>query len=199
MIISELYNIQLSTSEDNVDINSNDTIITVKVVDFNKEVVINKEINITCNLGCFIESSIMTNKIYDNNNNIKGFKATTNSEGIITVNYKPLNFGLETIFAEHKNLQFEVKGFLSRNIKTGVDVYYNNEIVVLTIHGIQIGNGGTVCTLPSEFAPIYNVDTVAFSGDRHIIVSTSGAVACKNRNGTGTGEGWECITWIKNE
>lgn len=114
MIISDLYqtNITCSTYNTTIDSGNESTTITVtvKLEDFNKNAVTGKSVNLTVDKGYF-KSVTGTNTTNYSNTTTKSVSATTKSDGIITAVYVPSDWGLCTFSANNSKIQVSVSGF----------------------------------------------------------------------------------------
>lgn len=111
MIISDLYqtNITCSTYNTTIDSGNGSTTITVtvKLEDFNKNAVSGKSVTLTVDKGYF-KSVTGTSTTNYSNTTTKSVSATTKSDGTITAVYVPSEEGLATFTANNTKIQILV-------------------------------------------------------------------------------------------
>ena len=114
MIISDLYqtNITCSTYNTTIDSGNGSTTITVtvKLEDFNKSPVTTKNVTLTVDKGYF-KSVTGTSTTNYSNTTTKSVSATTKSDGTITAVYVPSEWGLATFSANNTKIQIKSSGW----------------------------------------------------------------------------------------
>ena len=114
MIISDLYQTNITCSTYNTTIDSGDentTIkVTVKLEDFNKSPVTTKNVDLTVDKGYFKNVTGTSTTNYSNTTT-KSVSATTKSDGTISAVYVPSEWGLCTFSANNSKIQVFVSGF----------------------------------------------------------------------------------------
>jgi len=132
MIISDLYqtNITCSTYNTTIDSGNGSTTITVtvKLEDFNKNAVSGKSVTLTVDKGYF-KSVTGTSTTNYSNTTTKSVSATTKSDGTITTVYVPSEWGLATFSANNTKIQIKSSGW--KSVATGANyatLYVNEEM-----------------------------------------------------------------------
>ena len=147
MIISDLYQTNITCSNYNATIDSGDgstTItVTVKLEDFNKNAVSGKSVTLTVDKGYF-KSVTGTSTTNYSNTTTKSVSATTKSDGTITAVYVPSEWGLATFSANTTKIQIEISGWkrLYANPGGTITIYRNKDLFRLhgTDHSISLTN-----------------------------------------------------------
>ena len=130
MIISDLYQTNITCSNYNAKIDSGDgstTItVTVKLEDFNKAPVSGKNVALTVDKGYF-KSVTGTSTTNYSNTTTKSVSATTKSDGTISAVYVPSEWGLATFSANNVNSQIIVKGWKKIYDSNNTTAWINDE------------------------------------------------------------------------
>ena len=132
MQISDLYQTKITCSTYNATIDSTNTVITVKLIDFNGAAVTNKSVTLTCDKGYFNKNGSTA----ISGTTTKSITATTNSSGEITATWTASEWGLCTFSTNNINTQVNVKGWRTYNHDhTAVyTVRYNEDWVQLLVN-----------------------------------------------------------------
>lgn len=130
MQISDLYQTKISCSTYNANIDSTDTVVTVKLIDFNGAAVTNKSVTLTCDKGYFNKNGSTS----ISGTTTKSITATTNSSGEITATWTASEWGLCTFSTNNSNIQIKVGGWKTARNTTDVVVRYNEKYVNVILH-----------------------------------------------------------------
>lgn len=171
MIISEFYQTKIEASSYNVNIDSNNTVITVSLIDFNGAPVTGKSVTLTVDRGYFNKNGSTA----ISGTTTKSITATTNSNGKITATYTASEWGLATFSANNANIQVKVKGW--KSLSTGqYNCKYNEDTVYLSIHipntpfpTIYESWGGF--TLPSNLRPSTKIVSSNYVYPQHLFIA----------------------------
>ena len=104
MQITDLYQTKITCSTYNANIDSTDTVITVKLIDFNGAAVTNKSVTLTCDKGYFNKNGSTP----ISGTSTKSITATTDSSGEITATWTASEWGLCTFSTNTTNTQIKV-------------------------------------------------------------------------------------------
>ena len=115
MQITDLYQTKITCSTYNANIDSTDTVITVKLIDFNGNAVTGKSVTLTCDKGYFNKNGSTT----ISGTTTKSITATTNSSGEITGTWTASEWGLCTFSTNTHNSQILVQGWKTVQSFTG--------------------------------------------------------------------------------
>ena len=156
MQITDLYQTKITCSTYNANIDSTDTVITVKLIDFNGNAVTNKSVTLTCDKGYFNKK----NSTSISGTTTKSITLTTNSSGEITGTWTASEWGLCTFSTNNSNAQINVEGFKTIREETTNIIRFNGEKVQIRIS--QSSNAGlpktySYTTIPSDYRPVYSV------------------------------------------
>ena len=155
MQITDLYQTKITCSTYNANIDSTNTVITVKLIDFNGNAVTNKSVTLTCDKGYFNKK----NSTSISGTTTKSITLTTNSSGEITGTWTASEWGLCTFSTNNTNNQVKVSGWKQIVNQNNTIVKYNGELVFVRLNGnfscsawAQIG-----ATIPSGYRPGYSI------------------------------------------
>lgn len=123
-MIIPLYDISIDSSEYNLDINSTCT-VTVQCIDKEGNPVIGKSLTVKSILG--------------NLDGNKSVTSITNSNGVISLTYTPLTWGIDTVKCEDCSVNIRVKGYksLSQSVSSNISIRYNDKIVEVNMNNFK--------------------------------------------------------------
>jgi len=133
MQISDLYQTKITCSTYNANIDSTDTVITVKLIDFNGAAVTNKSVTLTCDKGYFNKNGSTS----ISGTTTKSITATTNSSGEITATWTASEWGLCTFSANSTKSSVKIRGFKVLTDTSTVTLREYEEHVLLFVKGID--------------------------------------------------------------
>ena len=178
MIISDLYqtNITCSTYNTAIDSGNGSTTITVtvKLEDFNKAPVSGKNVALTVDKGYF-KSVTGTSTTNYSNTTTKSVSATTKSDGIITAVYVPSEWGLCTFSANNSKIQVSVSGFkeITPNGEQYCRVWINKASRIVKVkcaRNITVSSGNKDSFIQYSSGPIISSE---FYPETNVYTSTS--------------------------
>ena len=138
MQITDLYQTKITCSTYNANIDSTDTVITVKLIDFNGAAVTNKSVTLTCDKGYFNKNGSTT----ISGTSTKSITATTDSSGEITATWTASEWGLCTFSTNNTNIQVRITGWKTKYTETNYTVEYNERYGLLRVHGTLSSTSG---------------------------------------------------------
>lgn len=157
MQINDLYQTKITCSTYNANIDSTDTVITVKLVDFNGAAVTGKSVTLTCDKGYFNKNGSSA----ISGTTTKSISGTTNSSGEITATWTASEWGLCTFSANSSNIQVNTTGWKLVEDKTvsGINLkIWTNGIVAQyyfhTENALNITAQTTEINFNTQYAPI---------------------------------------------
>ena len=160
MQINDLYQTKITCSTYNATIDSANTIVTVRLVDFNGNSVTNKSVTLTCDKGYFNKNGSTS----ISGTTTKSITATTNGSGEITATWTASEWGLCTFSANTSNIQVKVTGWklINSYASSKVKLYTNDEMVHIDCFGdVEFG---LVATINANYAPKTQMVVHAYSG-----------------------------------
>ena len=186
MQITDLYQTKITCSTYNADIDSTNTVITVKLVDFNGAAVTNKSVTLTCDKGYFNKNGSTT----ISGTTTKSITATTNSSGEITATWTASEWGLCTFSANNNTVQVNVTGWKTDNSGTQDlgTLLYNETTVQFRIaiesqttisNSMKIFTGQTI---PNYLKPNKPVSTIGFGSGQPMIIQVRDNGSIYNRS-----------------
>lgn len=150
MIISDLYETEITCSNYNPSIDAENIQVTVRLVDFNKNPVPDKDVTLTVDKGSF--TAVASTTVASVSANAKNITAKTNSEGKIIGIYKASEWGICTFNANNTNIQINVTGYkLVQSIPSSatcysgtcsIKEYRNQDTVCVVVDGNFTVTGG---------------------------------------------------------
>ena len=136
MQIKSLYQTKITCSKYDANIDSTDTVVTVKLIDFNDAPVKNKSVTLTVDKGYFNKNGSTP----ISGTTTKSITASTNTNGEITATYTASEWGLATFSANQSNIQVNITGWKHIQRNESYDCYINESSVWLGIHGQHIND-----------------------------------------------------------
>lgn len=156
MQITDLYQTKITCSTYNANIDSTDTVITVKLIDFNGNAVTNKSVTLTCDKGYFNKKGSTS----ISGTTTKSITLTTNSSGEITGTWTASEWGLCTFSTNTVKAQVNIKGYklvetiISNNLT--IKTYTDGIRVVYSVTGSTTINTG-VLTNKVSYHPVADI------------------------------------------
>lgn len=157
MIISDLYRTEMFCSNYNPIIDTTGIMITVRLIDFNNNVVPNKEVRLSVDRGTLTEVSVGGNPTISSDG--KSVSVRTNESGEAKVKYTANAWGLCTFTANGNNIQVNVRGWKTvfSNTDEGVVVRTNGMLgeIIWSRASKNIPKGTTtIVTIPTAYVPV---------------------------------------------
>ena len=120
MQITDLYQTKITCSTYNANIDSTNTVITVKLIDFNGNAVTNKSVTLTCDKGYFNKK----NSTSISGTTTKSITLTTNSSGEITGTWTASEWGLCT-FSTKNHILSKTLNIIKKQTETNNTISLN--------------------------------------------------------------------------
>ena len=174
MQITDLYQTKITCSTYNANIDSTDTVITVKLIDFNGNAVTNKSVTLTCDKGYFNKKGSTS----ISGTTTKSITLTTNSSGEITGTWTASEWGLCTFSTSNSSqpahIQVNVTGWRIHTNNSDYTFLYNHELCELRVHiaSTSIPTSPTDFggfTVPTGYRPATPVVSHIYVGNKAVV------------------------------
>ena len=197
MQITDLYQTKITCSTYNANIDSTNTVITVKLIDFNGNAVTNKSVTLTCDKGYFNKK----NSTSISGTTTKSITLTTNSSGEITGTWTASEWGLCTFSTNTSHTQVIVKGYKTIYNQNGIQLRaYQDKCTAIFDTGSQSFTtsettwiSGFVPTGYRPANPIITHTTANLNGI--IFIENTGNLKRKSLTGSFSASVWCEMSW----
>ena len=189
MQITDLYQTKITCSTYNANIDSTDTVITVKLIDFNGNAVTNKSVTLTCDKGYFNKKDSTP----ISGTTTKSITLTTDSSGEITGTWTASEWGLATFSTNNSNIQIMSHGLKHVVYNEYYQYWYDDHNVYLKINTspdtvsfpTTFTEFGVQRFIPEALRPKERVVTQTFSNTNLLVaVSTDGGIYRRSATGS---------------